>query len=289
MKKFKFVIAAACVAALAVCALAGCTSSSSSSAASASGSTSAASASASAASASASSAAATTKFIVGFDAEYPPYGFKAADGSYTGFDLDLAQAVCEMNGWEYEAKPIDWDAKEMELDSATITCIWNGFTLTDERKEKMCCTPAYLGNAQVAVVRADSGIASLADLAGKKVGTQTGSSGEECVNKNEAFKASLQELVLIDNYLNAFMQLESGAIDAIVMDEIVAAYQIPVSGKAFAMLGEHLAPEEYGIAFRKDNTALRDQVWDALKALAAEGKVAEIDAKWFAKDLSVIK
>lgn len=233
--------------------------------------------------------AAPFTFVLGLDDSFPPMGFRDDAGDIVGYDIDLAKAVCERLGWVFQAQPIDWDAKEMELDSGTITCIWNGFTLTDERKEKMCCTPAYLGNAQVAVVRADSGIASLADLAGKKVGTQTGSSGEECVNKNEAFKASLQELVLIDNYLNAFMQLESGAIDAIVMDEIVAAYQIPVSGKAFAMLGEHLAPEEYGIAFRKDNTALRDQVWDALKALAAEGKVAEIDAKWFAKDLSVIK
>ncbi len=228
-------------------------------------------------------------FVLGLDDSFPPMGFRDDAGEIIGYDIDLAKAVCEKLGWAFRAQPIDWDAKELELDSGNITCIWNGFTLTDERKAGMCCTPAYLGNAQVAVVRDDSGISSLADLAGRTVGTQTGSSGEECVNKNTQFKDSLKELVLIDNYLNAFMQLESGAIDAIVMDEIVAAYQIAKSGKNFSILGEHLAPEEYGIGFRKGNTETRDQVWNALKALKAEGKIAEIDAKWFEGDLSIIE
>lgn len=232
---------------------------------------------------------ASNVFVLGLDDSFPPMGFRDENQQIVGYDIDLAKAVCEKLGWTFRAQPIDWDAKELELDSGNITCIWNGFTLTDERKAGMSCTPAYLGNAQVAVVRSDSGIATLADLAGRSVGTQTGSSGEECVNKNEQFKDSLKELVLVDNYLNAFMQLESGAIDAIVMDEVVAAYQIPISGKAFSILDEHLAPEEYGIGFRKGNTETRDQVWNALKALKAEGKIAEIDAKWFARDLSIIE
>lgn len=227
-------------------------------------------------------------FVLGLDDSFPPMGFRDEQGNIVGYDIDLAKAVCAKLGWAFKPQPIDWDAKEMELDTGNISCIWNGFTLTDERKAAMACTPPYLKNAQVAVVRADSGLTSLAELAGKKVGTQTGSSGEESVNENPEFKNSLGELVLIDNYLNAFMQLESGAIDAVVMDLIVANDQIEKAGKAFAIMDEQLSPEEYGIAFKKGNEEMRDQVWAALCQLADEGAIAPIAEKWLGADLSII-
>ena len=291
MKKIKFVIAAACVAALAVCALAGCTSSSSSSAASASGSASAtsasasaASASASAASASASSAAATTKFVVGFDAEYPPYGFKAADGSYTGFDLDLAKAVCDMNGWEFEAKPIDWDGKDLELDSGNITCIWNGFTY-EGREDKYAWSDLYMLNEQVFVVAKDSDVKDLEGMAGKKVVTQAGSAAYTLLSDDEegdpiekAFDGG--KVATVPDYNTAFMQLESGAVDVVACDLSIAAYQMAQNPDKYVQLAEPLNSEHYAVGFKLGEDELAAKVTDALKKLDQDGTVKTLIDKY---------
>ena len=284
MKKFKFVIAAACVAALAVCALAGCTSSSSSSAASASGSTSAASASASAASASASSAAATTKFIVGFDAEYPPYGFKAADGSYTGFDLDLAKAVCDMNGWEFEAKPIDWDGKDLELDSGNITCIWNGFTY-ETREDKYAWSGLYMLNEQVFVVAKDSEIKDLEGMAGKKVVTQAGSAAYGLLSddeEGEPIEAKFDggKVATVPDYNTAFMQLESGAVDVVACDLSIAAYQMAQNPDKYVQLAEPLNSEHYAVGFKLGEDELAAKVTESLKKLDQDGTVKNLIDKY---------
>ena len=151
----------------------------------------------------------TQKLIVGFDAEFPPFGFIAADGTYDGFDLAMAKELCARLGWEYEAVAIDWNSKDAELSSGTINCIWNGFTYTGRENDYTFSDP-YVDNSIVMVVKADSGITSLADLAGKSVMAQAASSAVDAINENEDFKASLKEVVELGDYNMGFMDLAQG-------------------------------------------------------------------------------
>ena len=227
------------------------------------------------------------KFVVGFDQEFPPMGFVADDGSYVGFDLDLAQECAKRMGMEYVAQPIAWDSKDQELKSGNIDCIWNGFTISG-REDGYTWTEPYMSNDQVVVVKNGSGITSLADLAGLKVAVQKDSSGLAALNENEALTSTFGELVEIDSYLQAMMELEMGSVDAIVMDEIVARYEIQTSGKDFTVLDEAVASEEYGVGFLLGNTALRDEVQKTLEEMAADGTMAKISEKWFGADVTII-
>ena len=231
--------------------------------------------------------AAAKKFIVGFDQDFPPMGFVDDNNEYAGFDLDLAKEVASRLGMEFVAQPIAWDSKDMELGSGNIDCIWNGFTISG-REDKYTWTEAYMINDQVVVVKNDSDIKSLADLAGKTVAVQKDSSGLAALNDNADLKNSFGELVEMDSYLNALMELEMGSIDAIVMDEIVARYEIQTSGKPFAVLDEAVASEEYGVGFLLGNTALRDEVQKTLEDMAADGTMAKISEKWFGTDVTII-
>jgi len=228
------------------------------------------------------------KFTVGFDAEFPPMGFVDDQGNYVGFDLDLAQEVAKRLGMEYVAQPIAWDSKDQELASGNIDCIWNGFTITSEREDKYTWSEAYMENDQVVVVRNGSEISTLADLAGKKVVVQKDSSGLDALTDNPDLTDTFAELVQVDSYLNAMMELESGAVDAIVMDEIVARYEIQTSGKDFVILDEIVASEIYGVGFLLGNESLRDQVQQTLEEMAADGTLAQISNKWFGKDITII-
>jgi len=228
-------------------------------------------------------------FVLGLDDSFPPMGFRDENHEIVGYDVDLAKEVCRRLGLQLKLQPIDWNAKEMELNTGNIDCIWNGFTITDERKQAMTFTPPYLRNAQVLVVRVDSGIETLEDLAGKKVATQAGSSGKEAIDDTPEFKDSLAEVVEVKDYLTALMDLEAKGVDAVVMDLIVANDCIRRSGKSgFAVLEETLAAEEYGIGFRKGDTALMEKVWETLEEMAADGTVAQIDEQWLGADLSII-
>lgn len=222
-----------------------------------------------------------TTFTVGFDAEFPPYGYKDEAGEYVGFDLDLARAVCEKNGWEFVAQPIDWDAKDMELSSGAIDCIWNGFTMNG-REDAYTWSVPYIDNSQVFVVPAESGIVSKADLAGKVVGVQKDSSALAALNdeENADLKASFTDLVEYADYNTAFMDLEAGAIEALAIDIGVASYQIESRGDGYVMLEEPLSTEQYGIGFLKGNDALKDTVEKTLLALNDEGVVAQTAEKY---------
>ena len=227
-------------------------------------------------------------FTVGFDSEFPPMGFVDTDGSYVGFDLDLAQEVAKRLDLEYKAQPIAWDSKDQELESGNIDCIWNGFTISG-REDKYTWTKPYMENAQVVVVKNGSSIKTLADLAGKKVAVQKDSSGLAAVEEKADLKASFAELIQVDTYLNAMMELETGSVDAIVMDEIVARYEIKTSGKDFAVLDEVVASETYGVGFKLGNSELRDSVQRVLEEMAADGTLASISTKWFASDITTVK
>lgn len=228
------------------------------------------------------------KFVVGFDQEFPPMGFVADDGSYVGFDLDLAKEVASRLGMEFVAQPIAWDSKDQELKTGNIDCIWNGFTITDDRVDKYTWSDPYMENAQVVVVKNGSGITSLADLAGKTVAVQKDSSALEALNDNPDLTATFGEVVELDSYLQSMMELEVGSVDAIVMDEIVARYEIQTSGKDFAVLDEAVATEQYGVGFLLGNTALRDDVQKTLEEMAADGTTAKISEKWFGTDITII-
>lgn len=237
----------------------------------------------------ASESSAEGTFTVGFDQDFPPMGFVGDDGEYTGFDLELAQEVASRLGLEYVPQPIAWDAKDMELEAGTIDCIWNGFTMNG-REDAYTWSDPYMDNSQVFVVAADSGISTLADLAGKVVEVQTDSSAEAALKDNQELSSSFGTLQTVADYNTAFMDLEMGAVDAIAMDVIVAGYQIEqrADGDNYVILDETLAAEEYGIGFKKGNEELRDKVQAALEEMAADGTMAEISDKWFGRDVTVI-
>ena len=226
-------------------------------------------------------------FTVGFDQNFPPMGFVGDDGEYTGFDLDLAKEVCERQGWEFVPQPIAWETKDATLNSGEIDCIWNGFTMNGREDEYTWSDP-YLDNQQVFVVRSDSGIESEEDLAGKIVDVQTESSAQAALDDNPELADTFGTLQVIPDYDTGFMELESGAVDAVAMDIVVASYQIESRGADFTILDESIATEEYGIGFAKGNEALRDAVQATLEEMAADGTMAEISEKWFGEDITTI-
>ena len=229
--------------------------------------------------------AAAQTFTVGFDAEFPPYGYQDDSGEYVGFDLDLAAEVCARRGWKLVKKPIDWDSKDFELDSGTIDCIWNGFTING-REDYYAWTEPYVDNTQVFVVRDGSGITDFGGLAGLTVAVQTGSSALSALGSddNAALRASFKTLLEVPDYNTAFLDLESGAADAVALDVGVADYQLK-NRTGFVKLATPLSSEQYGVGFQKDNTKLRDQVQETLDAMAKDGTFAKIAEKWSLSDM----
>ncbi len=221
-----------------------------------------------------------TTFTVGFDAEFPPYGYMDENGNYTGFDLELAEEVCKRNGWTLVKQPIDWDAKDMELSSGAIDCIWNGFTMNG-REDAYTFSVPYVDNSQVFVVSANAGITTQADLAGKKVGVQKDSSALAALESDAAdLAATFSELVQYSDYNIAFLDLEQGGIEALAIDVGVADYQIASRGDGFIKLDEKLATEQYGIGFKLGNVELKDQVEATLLEMAEDGTFTTIADKY---------
>ncbi len=231
-----------------------------------------------------------TTFTVGFDAEYPPYGYMDEEtGDYTGFDLELAEAVCEIYGWELVKTPINWDAKDTELNSGAIDCIWNGFTMNG-REDDYTWSDPYVGNSQVMVVSEDSGINSLSDLAGKTVGVQAASAALDLLeSEDEGGQKELADtfaaLQQFPDYNNAFIELQAGSIDAVAMDIGVAKYQLESRGDGYKILDEHLNSEKYAIGFKKGNTELCDQVNEGLQQVLSDGTFEKLAEKYGIADM----
>lgn len=223
-------------------------------------------------------------FTVGFDQDFPPMGFVGDDGEYTGFDLELAAEVCKRLELEFVPKPIAWDAKDAELGSGGIDCIWNGFTMNG-REDAYTWTVPYVDNSQVFVVAEESGIAVFEDMAGKAVGVQRDSSALSALNDEESpenirLRDSFGSLTEYADYNTAFMDLEAGALDAVAMDIGVAQYQIDSRNGGYVILQDYLASEEYGVGFLLGNTELRDTVEASLKEMLADGTFAAIAEEW---------
>lgn len=229
------------------------------------------------------SASATKKLIVGFDSAYPPYGYVGDDGSYTGFDLELAQEVGKRCDWEVQLEPIDWDAKDTLMNSGAINCIWNGFTI-EGREDDYTFSEPYMLNAQVVVVKKGSGISDLAGLAGKAVITQTDSAAYDVLAGEDAAQADVAatfaSLETIGDYNTAFMQLETGAVDAVACDLSIAAYQLAAKPDAYEQLSEQLSSEHYAVGFKKGDEASATQVTDTLKAMDKDGFVKDLCDKY---------
>ena len=220
-------------------------------------------------------------FKHGFDLDYRPYSFVDDNGENGGFDVEMAKAVCDFYGWEYQAVPFNWDAKDAELNAGSCDCIWSGFTINGREDDYLWSEP-YSDNTQKIMVKKDSGIATLADLAGKKVGVQTATSAYDLLNDEEGqkeLKDTFAELNVYDTYTIAITDLNAGAIDAVAVD-VTRAQEAMANDDSLVCLEENLGSEQYGIGFRKDDQELCDLVNVALTALAQDGTVDKIAANY---------
>lgn len=229
------------------------------------------------------------KFVMGLDDAFAPMGFRDDDGNIVGFDIDLAAEVCDRLGLELVPQPIDWDSKEMELDNGNIDCIWNGFSITPEREESMTMSVPYIANSQVIIVKKDSGITAKEDLAGKEIGVQKGSSAKDAVEGDE-LNGMISQMSEYPTNVDAFNDLMAGRVSAVVADVIIAKYYLATDAYSdLEIIGDALAPENYGIGFKKGNTQLKDAVEGALREMVADGTAAEISTKWFGEDIMAIQ
>ena len=223
-----------------------------------------------------------TEFVVGFDAEYPPYGYlDEATGDYTGFDLELAEELCKRRGWTLKKQPINWDNKDAEIDSGTIDCIWNGMTYTG-REAAYTWSKPYVNNSIVIAVLAESDIQTPADLAGKVVIVQSDSSAETALKSEElaALTGTFADLQRNASYNTCFTDMKSGAVDAVAVDIGVARYQMRNNPDTFRILEEPISTEQYAIAFKLGNEALRDKVQETYDEMLADGTVMKIAEKY---------
>ena len=227
-------------------------------------------------------------FILGLDDSFPPMGFRNEDNEIVGFDIDVAKEVCKRLGVKLKLQPISWFAKEQELESYNIDCIWNGMSVSDERKEKMTLSLPYLKNTMSFVVREESNIKNLADLKQKKIGVQAGSTAEEILIASDLYK-SFEEVITYQDNIMAFMDMEINQIDAVFLDSVVANYYISENNKKYIVLKEGLEEEEYAIGFRKQDTKLCERINKILLEMKKDGSLSEISARWFGKDITIVE
>ena len=228
-----------------------------------------------------SAAALADSFVMGIDPEYPPFSYMGDDGEYTGFDVEICKAACDLLGFDFEIFAVDWDNKLIQLDNKECDCVWSGMTILDSMKEAgYVISSPYYDNTQVLVVKADSGITSSADLAGKVVAVQLGTSGEALLNGDLAdLTATFANLITCQSFLMCFTELEGNAVDAVFVDMPVAVSYVS-SRDQLVVLNENLGAEQYGIAFRSGDAALCEQIEGAVAQLVENGTYAEIAAKY---------
>jgi len=229
--------------------------------------------------------AAANKIVIGLDDNFPPMGFRDDKNELVGFDIDMAKEAAKRMGDTVEFKPIDWNAKEAELNSKRVDALWNGLTITEERKANIAFTSPYLANRQIIVVTANSPIKTKADLAGKIVGVQDGSSAVEAVQKDEAVAKSIKELKKFGDNVTALMDLSAGRLDAMVVDEVVGRYYTAKKPGEYVVLDDNFGTEDYGVGVRKDDTALLGKIESTLADMKKDGTAAQISTKWFGRNI----
>ena len=220
-------------------------------------------------------------FKMGFDAEYPPYTYMGDDGEYTGFDIEMCQGVCDILGWKVEFVPVNWDTKLISLDAGEVDCIWSGLTIDVIDPEAYTLSMAYSNNSQMILTKKSNGISTLADLAGKIVGVQLGTSADILLQNDQAeLAATFGDLQRFENYNTCFTELMAGSIDAIAIDVGVAAAKIAEYGDEYVMLDESIAAEEYGICFRQGDAEMCAQVEEAFMKLVEDGTYLSLAEKY---------
>lgn len=229
--------------------------------------------------------AALTKIVVGLDDNFPPMGFRDEKNELVGFDIDMAREAAKRMGVEVEFKPIDWSAKEAELSGKRVDALWNGLTITEERKQNIGFTAPYMENHQIIVVSAQSAIKSRADLAGKVVGAQDGSSAVDAAKKDDAVFKSFKEFKTFGDNVTALMDLTAGRLEAVVVDEVVGRYYVAKKPEHYAVLDDNFGTEEYGVGVRKDDAALLSLLDKALDEMKQDGAAGQIATKWFGKNI----
>lgn len=222
--------------------------------------------------------------VLGLDDSFPPMGFRDENNNIVGFDIDVATEVANRMGVELKLQPIEWSTKEMELNTGSVDCLWNGLSIDDERKQAMDLSEPYMTNRMVLVVLNDSEYTDQASLAGKTIGVQNGSTAEKILEESDFSKTIGNTIGFKDN-VTAFMELETKGIDAIFMDEVVANYAITSQNKDFKVLKDGLTEEEYAVGFKKGNTALKNEVQKYIDEMKADGTMTQISEKWFGKDV----
>ena len=236
--------------------------------------------------------------VLGLDDAFPPMGYKDTEtGDIIGFDIDIAKEVCSRLGIELKLQPIDWNNKQSELENGNVDCLWNGFSKTPERDEQFNLSIPYMKNEQIILVKTDSDYQTLEDLAGKTIGVQADSSAESALEaeENKEFKDSLGEIVKIEDYAMAVLEIQNSTIDAISIDEVVARFYLNNDPDAYRILSDSdgnalsLATEDYVIGFRKSDNALKEKVEEALREMSSDGTMKTISEEWFGEDVTTVE
>ena len=227
------------------------------------------------------------ELILGFDDNYPPMGFTTADGSYTGFDIDMAKEVCKRLNLKLKLQPIMWDEKEKDLEDGTIDCVWCGLSVNEERRASMTLSGMYMDNEQIFVVNKGSSYKSVKDLEGKIVGTQSGSSTETTLKS--ATNLPKFELITEKEYVDLFQMMEEGKIDSVFIDSVLAYYYISENNKQYYVLPAVFDTEGFAIGFRKGDESLRDEIQKTLSEMRADGTLAKISTEWFGTDVTTVQ
>ncbi len=225
------------------------------------------------------------KVVVGLDDNFPPMGFRDEKNEIVGFDVEMAKEAGKRMGVELEFKPIDWNSKEAELNGKRVDMLWNGLTITEKRKENIAFTSPYMENRQIIVVAANSAIKTKADLAGKVVGTQEGSSSVEAIEKDAQALKSFRELKKYGDNVAALMDLKVGRVEAVVVDEVVGRYYIAKKPGEYIVLNDNFGSEEYGVGMRKDDKDLQEKLQKTLSEMKKDGTAAAISKKWFGAEI----
>jgi len=225
------------------------------------------------------------KIVIGLDDNFPPMGFRDDKNELVGFDVDMAREAAKRLGVEVEFKPIDWNAKEAELNGKRVDALWNGLTITEERKKNIAFTAPYMENHQIIVVKDGSAIQSKADMAGKVIGVQDGSSAVDAIEKDADTAASFKELKKYGDNVTALMDLSTGRIEAVVLDEVVGRYYTAKKPGEYVVLEDNFGTEDYGVGLRLEDSELHARIDQALAEMKQDGSGEKIATQWFGKNI----
>ena len=224
----------------------------------------------------------TSNYVIGLDDTFAPMGFRDSSGELVGFDIDLAKVIARRKNFTVTFQSIDWTMKENELNAKNIDMIWNGYSISEERKQKVAFSTPYVEDKQLVITMKDSPITTIEDLKGKVISLQAESTAIDAVNQNPTISTSLAKIVEYPSNNEVFQDLQTGRCDAIVVDEILARYYMKQNAsQEFRILEEALATEYMAVGIRKEDTELLQAINDGLEELKADGTYDDIRQRWF--------